>query len=63
MTPRTFVKLAIAAVASSVAALAVYAANAPWSDAKVVGRQARAAPRLSMRPRSARIAIAQGPAR
>jgi hypothetical protein len=39
MTPRTFVKLALVAVASSLAALAVYAANAPWSDAKVTGQK------------------------
>lgn len=57
MTPRTFVKLAIAAAATSLAALAVYAANAPWSDVKTVG--AKLAPSLASGTRAGSIAIAQ----
>jgi hypothetical protein len=59
MTPRTFVKLAIAAAATSFAAIAVYAANAPWSEAKVTG--AKLAPALSGgSTKIGSIAIAQG---
>lgn len=59
MTPRTFVKLAIAAVASSVTALVVYAANAPWSDTKVSG--AKLVPALgSASTKIGSIAITQG---
>jgi Domain of unknown function (DUF4340) len=37
MTPRSFVKIGLVAAASSLTALAVYAANSPWSDARTSG--------------------------
>jgi hypothetical protein len=58
MTPRTFVKLAIAAVVSSLAAIAVYAANAPWSDVKASG--AKLAPSVASGAKVGTIAINQG---
>jgi hypothetical protein len=57
MTPRMFVKLAIAAAVSSLAALTVYAANAPWTDVKANG--AKLVPAVARGAKVGAIAINQ----
>jgi Domain of unknown function (DUF4340) len=59
MTPRTFVKIALAAAASSLVALTVYAASAPWSETRTTG--AKLAPALAASgAKPASIVIGQG---
>ena len=59
MTPRTFVLTAAAAVATSLAAIAVYAAANPWSQVRATG--AKLAPALaSGTPKIGSIVLGQG---
>ena len=61
MTPRAFVLTAVAAIAASIAALAVYAAANPWSQVRATG--AKLTPALaSGSPKIGSIALGQGAA-